>query len=72
MAIDPSMLRSGEEVKARVGVVAEHIKGLKRLPGVPQVYMPGERGSATHARHKQQGYLTLNSGMVAKLRAQRL
>ena len=44
LVIDPSHFGPIEEVKARSDRFVRAVKGAKTLPGVDDIYLPGERG----------------------------
>ena len=50
LVIDPSHFGPIEEVKARSDRFVKAVKSAKRLPGVDEIYLPGERGLAREAK----------------------
>ena len=50
LVIDPSHFGPIEDVKAKSDHFVKAVKSAKRLPGVDEIYLPGERGLAREAK----------------------
>src|SRR3990167_8500109 len=44
IAIDPELLTNKKQFKENVSVLIEKVKNTKKLPGVKEILIPGERG----------------------------
>jgi hypothetical protein len=47
LAIDPDLFGDREAFINNVSTLVEKVKGTKRLPGVEEIFLPGERGNRT-------------------------
>jgi L-2-hydroxycarboxylate dehydrogenase (NAD+) len=67
-AIDPDLLGDRDEFTANVARIIDKVKSTKRLPGVDEILVPGERGS-TAARHcLESGEIEIEDNLLAELR----
>lgn len=68
IAIDPELMGDVEEFKKGTQVVLERVKNAKKLPGVTEIKLPGERGNAMYAQAIASGHIevekNLYEGMV--------
>ena len=44
--IDPELLVDGNTFKERVSKLTDQLKAARKLPGVDEIFIPGERGDA--------------------------
>lgn len=61
IAIDPSILGSVEEFQARANEMCVRVKEAKKLPGVKEMILPGERGDAIEAENIRKGSIDVSS-----------
>lgn len=69
VAIDPTMLGSLEDFRRRAEEMCARVKGARRLPGVEEILLPGERGDREEARCLAEGALLVSSALLDRLRA---
>lgn len=69
IAIDPSLLTDPATFTARVTQVLDRVKAAERLPGVPEIFLPGERSAAAAAAVAARGTLTVEANLLRDLRA---
>lgn len=62
IAVDPSLLGQGEFEK-RAAAVTARVKGAKRMPGVNEILLPGERGDAFAAAVKADGRINVEANL---------
>jgi LDH2 family malate/lactate/ureidoglycolate dehydrogenase len=67
-AIDPSMLVDINDFKTQVSELATKVRNSKKLPGVDQIYMPGEKGNANTQAHLKSGEIEVEDNLLASLR----
>ncbi|MFA5894279.1 MAG: Ldh family oxidoreductase [Candidatus Shapirobacteria bacterium] len=67
-AIDPSMLVDINDFKTQVSELATKVRNSKKLPGVDQIYMPGEKGNANTQEHLKSGEIEVEDNLLASLR----
>lgn len=57
IAIDPSVFVPMKEFRANVSTLIREIKGVKPMPGIDAVYVPGHRGEEAKQRMIKDGYI---------------
>lgn len=67
-AIDPDLLGEREEFVRNVGEIISRIKGTKKLPGVGDIFLPGERGASRARKHRESGLIEIEDNLLAELR----
>jgi L-2-hydroxycarboxylate dehydrogenase (NAD+) len=67
-AIDPDLLGDRDEFQANVRRVIDRVKSTKRLPGVDEILVPGERGSRTARERLESGEIDIEDNLLAELR----
>lgn len=67
-AIDPDILGEREEFIRNVGKIVARIKGTKKLPGVGELFVPGERGTRRARQHQESGKIEIEDNLLAELR----
>ena len=67
-AIDPNLLGDRDEFQANVKQVIARVKSTKRLPGVDEILVPGERGSRNAQESLEQGEIDIEDNLLAELR----
>jgi LDH2 family malate/lactate/ureidoglycolate dehydrogenase len=66
--IDPGILTDREEFLRNVARVIEKVKGTKKLPGVEDIFTPGERGSRLARKRLASGWIEIKENLLAELR----
>ncbi|GIL55171.1 hypothetical protein Vafri_10770 [Volvox africanus] len=69
VAIDPGLLGDKDEIKRRVQVVLDRVRGAERLPGVDEILLPGERGNRKANARLAAGVMPLEANLLSQLRA---
>ena len=67
-AIDPDLLGDRDEFLANVEKMIGKVKSTKRLPGVDEILVPGERGSRTERDCLENGEIDIEDNLLAELR----
>jgi LDH2 family malate/lactate/ureidoglycolate dehydrogenase len=67
-AIDPDLLGDREEFLANVRRAREKVKSTKRLPGVDEILVPGERGSRIAQESLEDETIDVEDNLLAELR----
>jgi L-2-hydroxycarboxylate dehydrogenase (NAD+) len=67
-AIDPDILGDREEFVRNVGEIIDRVKGTKKLPGVGEIFVPGERGARRARQHRESGMIEIEDNLLAELR----
>jgi len=67
-AIDPGILMDREEFLRNVARIIEKVKGTKKLPGVEDIFTPGERGSRLARLRLASGQIEIEDNLLAELR----
>lgn len=67
-AIDPDLLGDREEFIANVDRAVQKVKSTKRLPGVDEILVPGERGSRNAKQCLESGEIDIEDNLLAELR----
>lgn len=68
IAIDPDILGGKEAVKEGVTKMIENVKATKKLPGVEEILMPGERGDRITKEVLDSGEIELEDNLYNKLK----
>jgi LDH2 family malate/lactate/ureidoglycolate dehydrogenase len=68
-AIDPDILGDREEFIRHVGEIITRVKGTRKLPGVREIFVPGERGAHRARQHRESGMIEVEDNLLAELRA---
>ncbi|MBL8131700.1 MAG: Ldh family oxidoreductase [Anaerolineae bacterium] len=69
LALDPALLTDFDGFIERVGQVVGRVKGSKRLPGIEEILMPGERGDQRAEAVQQSGMIELDDSLWSALQA---
>jgi LDH2 family malate/lactate/ureidoglycolate dehydrogenase len=69
IAINPALLTDAETFKARISTLVARVKGSKKLPGVDDIMVPGERGNALWSRVLAAGEVEIDDSLWAALQA---
>jgi LDH2 family malate/lactate/ureidoglycolate dehydrogenase len=68
LAIDPGLLGDREEFIGHVTTLIQQIKGTKRLPGVDEIFVPGERGNRLTEQAENSGEIEIEDNLLEELR----
>ena len=68
-AIDPSLLCDREEFAGNVDAIIQKIKSTKKLPGVADILVPGERGAIAARNALESGEIEIEENLLAELLA---
>ncbi len=68
LAIDPNLLGDGSEFIENVSRMIEKIKATKKLSGVKEIFVPGERGAQLFRQCQQSGEIDIEENLLQKLR----
>ncbi len=69
LVIDPELLVDGDTFKERVSAMAQKLKTARRLPGVEEIFIPGERGDAFLQKVLEAGSLEIEDQLWTALQA---
>ena len=67
-AIDPDLLGDGSEFIENVRRMIEKIKATKKLPGVEEILVPGERGTQLFRQREESGEIDIEENLLKGLR----
>ncbi|CAE7724163.1 mdh [Symbiodinium microadriaticum] len=67
LTIDPAEFSSLEEFQRGAAVMCDRVKNAKRLPGVADLYLPGERGDSVESENIELGSIELSVNVYEKL-----
>lgn len=68
MIIDPELLSDRETFKTRVMALVERVKSTRRLPGVEEILVPGERGNRVLRQALEAGSIEIEDSLWTALR----
>ena len=68
LAIDPNLLGDGSEFIKNVSRMIEKIKATKKLPGVEEIFVPGERGAQLFRQCEKSGEVDIEENLLQGLR----
>jgi LDH2 family malate/lactate/ureidoglycolate dehydrogenase len=68
LAIDPDLFGDREAFIQNVSTLIERIKGTKKLPGVEEIFVPGERGNRQAAESRASGTIEIEDHLLEELR----
>ncbi len=67
-ALDPELLVDSTEFKKQVSQMAKKVKGAKKLLGVSEIYLPGERGDKFAAKYLAEGEIEVEDNLLTGLK----
>jgi len=67
-AIDPDILGDRDEFIRSTGKILARVKATKKLPGVREIFVPGEQGARRARRHRETGMIDIEDNVLAELR----
>jgi L-2-hydroxycarboxylate dehydrogenase (NAD+) len=68
LAIDPELLVGREEFQRQTTALRQAVKSCSRLPGVQEIFLPGEQSDRRAAAALQSGYLEINDRLFGQFR----
>jgi L-2-hydroxycarboxylate dehydrogenase (NAD+) len=68
LAIDPGLFGDREEFIKNVTILIGKVKATKRLPGLDEIFVPGERGNRQTARILESGTIDIEDNLLEELR----
>jgi LDH2 family malate/lactate/ureidoglycolate dehydrogenase len=68
LAIDPGLLGDREDFINNVMTLIERVKNTKKLPGVPEIFAPGERGNRQTGRAISSGKIEIEENLLEELK----
>jgi LDH2 family malate/lactate/ureidoglycolate dehydrogenase len=66
--IDPELLTDPEEFKKNISIMMGKVKATKKLPGVDEIFVPGERGDRLAQARLDAGELEIEDTLFAELK----
>ena len=66
-AIDPDLLTDIETFKKDISAMIKKVKGAKKLPGVKEIYIPGERGNNLARKRLAAGEIEIEDNLYNEL-----
>jgi len=67
IAIDPDLFRGADALRQGVSAMAETVKNTKRLPGVNEIMLPGERGDRQTTTTRERGVIEIEANLYQEL-----
>jgi L-2-hydroxycarboxylate dehydrogenase (NAD+) len=67
-AIDPELLMDRKEFVKNVSAIVQKVKSTKKLPGVEEIFTPGEKESRLARERKETGMIDVEDNLLAELR----
>lgn len=68
MVIDPNLLTTRKTFKQQVTQLVQKVKRSKKLPGVKEVFMPGERGNKLTRQRLKSGWIEIENNLYQELK----
>jgi L-2-hydroxycarboxylate dehydrogenase (NAD+) len=68
LAVDPDLLGDREQFISNVNTLIERVKGTKKLPGVEEIFVPGERGNRLTEQIRATGTIEIEDKLLEELR----
>jgi len=67
-AIDPDLLTDRKTLASHVSEIIRKVKSTKKLPGVDEIFVPGERESRLARQRQESGLIEVEDNLLAQLR----
>jgi len=67
-AIDPELLTGREELAKNVAAMVQKVKSTKKLPGVEEIFVPGEKENRLAGERRETGFIDVEDNLLAQLR----
>jgi LDH2 family malate/lactate/ureidoglycolate dehydrogenase len=68
LVIDPNIFGDRDEFISNVTTLIEKVKETKRLPGIDEIFVPGERGNRQAALIRANGTIDIEDNLLEELR----
>lgn len=68
LAIDPGLLGDRDEFIGHVTTLIQQVKGTQKLPGVDEIFVPGERGNRMTEQAENSGQIEIENNLLNELR----
>ncbi len=68
LVIDPNLFGDRDEFIRNVTALIEKIKATKKLPGIEEIFVPGERGNRQAAEIRGSGMIEVEDNLIEELR----
>jgi LDH2 family malate/lactate/ureidoglycolate dehydrogenase len=68
LAIDPNLLGDQDEFIGNVTTLIGKVKATAKLPGIDEIFVPGERGNRQASRIKESGVIEIEDNLLEKLK----
>ena len=65
---DPDLLSDRDEFIGNVSTLIEKVKETRKLPGVTEIFVPGERGNRQTDRIRETGLVEVEDNLLSALR----
>ena len=66
--IDPELLVDRTEFAKQISQMVEKVKGTKKLPGVEEILVPGEKGNRLTKKHLEQDLIEVEDNLLSQLK----
>jgi len=67
-AIDPELLTEREKFASNVSQIISKVKSTNKLPGVDEIFVPGEEGSRRARQRQESGQIEIEDNLLTELR----
>jgi len=68
LAVDPELLAGLDQLKKNVSEIILKVKSTKKLPGVDEIFLPGERENALARQRLETGMIDVEDNLLAELK----
>ena len=68
MAFDPDLLGDRDEFIGNVTTLIQNVKATKKLPGVTEILVPGERGNRQTNQAMESGMIDIEENLYEELK----
>lgn len=68
IALDPNLLTNPAEFRKNMTQLAHKVKSTKKLPGVKEIYLPGERGNKLTKQHVAKNEIEIEKNLFQELK----
>ncbi|HEY9162644.1 MAG TPA: Ldh family oxidoreductase [Desulfomonilia bacterium] len=68
LAVDPELLAGRDQLKKNVSEIILKVKSTKKLPGVDEIFLPGEKENSLARKRLQTGSIEIEDNLLAELK----
>jgi L-2-hydroxycarboxylate dehydrogenase (NAD+) len=68
LAVDPELLAGLDQLKKNVSEIILKVKSTKKLPGVDEIFLPGEKENALARQRLESGMINVEDNLLAELK----